>query len=287
MKILKKVLYLTIIIMVLSIYLIPKYLFAGKVYISSKDKTETIIIPDGPGVLFSPTDNAIMVAIPEGDFFMGSPYNRGDADEQPQRKVYLDKYYIYKFEVTVKQYKDFCKITGYKMPTAPSWGWIDSHPMINVTRYDAEEYCKWARVSLPTEAQWEKAARGTEGRPFPWGQKWDPTKLVNKANSNNATCAVGIFPDGSSPYGVMDMAGNAWEWVADGYDEKFYTKGANTNPFNPPVPNGKGIIRGGSWSNTDLSKFRVANRCWFYPDQGYSTNGFRCVYNIKKNKTAQ
>jgi formylglycine-generating enzyme required for sulfatase activity len=266
MKTMKILIYFLAIMLVISVYFVPGISYASK------------------DLLISPKDYAKMVPIPEGDFFMGSPYNRGDADEQPQRKIYLDKFYIYKYEVTVKQYKSFCKDTGYKMPLEPSWGLIDSHPIVNISRYDAEAYCKWARVSLPTEAQWEKAARGTEGRAFPWGQKWDEAKMVNKSTSNGKTSPVGSYPESSSPYGVMDMAGNAWEWVADGYDEKFYTRGVKTNPFNSPVPSGKGVIRGGSWNNAEMAQFRVANRCWFYPDNGYTVNGFRCVYNIMKNK---
>ncbi|MEI6521831.1 MAG: SUMF1/EgtB/PvdO family nonheme iron enzyme, partial [bacterium] len=154
MKTLKFIIYFSVILLAISVYFMPVVLRAGQ---------ESLI---------SPKDYAEMVPVSAGDFFMGSPYNRGDADEQPQRKVYLDKFFIYKYEVTVKQYKIFCKETDYKMPPEPSWGWIDTHPIVNVSRYDAEAYCKWARVSLPTEAQWEKAARGTEGRVFPWGQKW-------------------------------------------------------------------------------------------------------------------
>jgi len=114
-----------------------------------------------------------MIYIPAGEFIMGSSkYDR----ETPQREVYLDGYWIYKYEVRVAQYRKFCQHTGREMPSPPSWRWADDHPMVNVTWDDAAAYTRWAGGRLPTEAQWEKAARGTDGREYPWGDDWDASK---------------------------------------------------------------------------------------------------------------
>jgi len=118
-------------------------------------------------------DRAEVVYIPAGEFTMGSKPGVGKSDEQPEHKVDLDGYWIYQTKVTVAQYRQFCQATGRSMPNAPSWGWKDDHPIVSVTWDDATAYAKWAGAALPTEAQWEKAARGTDGRIYPWGNEWD------------------------------------------------------------------------------------------------------------------
>jgi len=240
----------------------------------------------------NPIDDAVMVYIPAGEFIMGSDKSKDNLasdDELPQRNVYLDGYWIYKHEVTVAQYRKFCQDTGQQMPSAPSWGWQDDHPIVRVTWSDAGAYCKWASVELPTEAQWEKAARSTDGRIWPWGNEWDASKCNNIVTGPKKTTPVGSYPAGASPYGLMDMAGNLWEWCADWYDKKYYASAPDRNPPGP-ASGTRRVLRGGSWGNVnpfyfrfavrsvDLpGNFRSAVRDWNYPDGRSSIRGFRCA----------
>jgi len=165
----------------------------------------------------NPKDQAKIVWVPAGEFLMGSTENDNEAcpDEKPQHLVYLDGYWIYKMEVTVAQYRKFCEATGRSMPKAPNWGWLDTHPIVNISWDDANAYALWAGASLPTEAEWEKAARGTDGRQYPWGNDWSTEKCIHFSNSQGKTAPVGNNPAETSPFGCLDMAGNAWEWCAD------------------------------------------------------------------------
>ena len=225
----------------------------------------------------NPKDGAEMVWVPAGEFLMGSTDDEGVRDERPQRKVYLDGYWMYKTEVTVAQYRKFCEATNREMPEAPEWGWKEDHPVVNVSWHDAVDYAKWAGASLPTEAQWEKAARGTDGRVFPWGNEWDAGACANSVSwSLKGTKPVGSCPAGASPYGCVDMAGNAWEWCADWYDEAYYGNEAPSR--NPPGPASGGyrVLRGGSWNCGDRGPFRCANRLLYRPGRRDDFGGFRC-----------
>ena len=225
----------------------------------------------------NPKDGAEMILIPAGDFLMGSTDADKDVqdDEKPQHKVYLDAYYMYKTEVTVAQYRKFCTATGRKMPGTPNWGWQDTHPIVNVSWNDAKAYTDWAGATLPTEAQWEKAARGGDSRIYPWGTTWDKAKCANWGNSNNGTKPVGCFPTGASPYGVMDMAGNVCEWCADWYGADDYKNAPLKNPTGPVTGNYR-VLRGGSWyySGGDA---RGAYRNGIYPLNFGDDFGFRCA----------
>jgi len=157
-------------------------------------------------------DGSELILIPAGEFLMGSLDidSQVVSNEKPQHKVYLDAYYIYKNDVTVAQYRVFCRVKRRKMPGLPDWA-KDDHPMICVTWDDAIAYAQWAGAALPTEAQWEKAARGQDGRLYPWGNAWDASKCqCSKVQWGDAgkTSPVGTFPSGASPYGVLDMVGN-------------------------------------------------------------------------------
>jgi sulfatase modifying factor 1 len=216
-----------------------------------------------------------MIHIPAGEFLMGS--NDGSNDEKPQRKVYLDGYYLYKNLVTVAQYRKFCQAKGRRMPLAPSWGWQLDHPMVNVTWEDAAAYATWAGCRLPTEAEWEKAARGTDGREYPWGNEWDASKCANSVGSSrSSTAPVGSYPRGASPYGCLDMAGNAWEWCADWYDESYYKSAPNRNPAGPTSGTYR-VLRGGSWDDFNPIGFRAAFRLRYFPDFRSGDGGFRCA----------
>jgi|GEM_PF-1004056 len=237
-------------------------------------------------VAINPKDGAEMVWVPAGEFLMGS--NGGDREEKPQHNVYLDGYWMYKYEVTVAQYKKFCSETSKQMPTAPDWGWIDNHPIVNVNLWDAFRYAKWAGASLPTEAQWEKAARGTDGREYPWGNQYDNLKLNAgiKAKGPKQTQPVGSYPAGASPYGCMDMAGNVAEWCSDRYWTDYYKSSPYRNPSGPasvPSYNVSGAIprdrvtRGGGWDDSS-DNYRCACRGFIHdPDYGSDYGGFRLV----------
>jgi formylglycine-generating enzyme required for sulfatase activity len=184
---------------------------------------------------------------------------------------------MYKNDVTVSEYRKFCDATGRKMPEAHFWGWIDEHPMVNVTWYDAKAYADWAGISLPTEAQWEKAARGGDGRTYPWGFTWDAAKCSNSVGANNPgkTSPVGSFPAEASPYGCLDMAGNVWQWCADWYGEDYYKNSPAKNPTGPETGTAR-VLRGGGWHNYNPDYFRAAYRYYFTPMER-DDGGFRCV----------
>lgn len=196
-----------------------------------------------------------LVYIPSGEFIMGS---KEKANEMPTRSVYLDGYWIGKYIVTVAQFREFCKAKAYKFDwqkLKPQWGWIDTHPMVLVTWEEARAYCKWAGGDLPTEAQWEKAARGTDGRTFPWGNRFDANKLRTNTQS---TAPVGSYPAGASPFGCLDMAGNVYQWCLDFYSAN-YEGQPDKNPTGPSVGRGH-ILRGGDWGDDNRISFRCAYR---------------------------
>ena len=249
--------------------------------------------PQPGSAAINPKDGAEMVWVSAGEFTMGSTAEQivearsgGSTKaewfegEQPQRKVYLDGYWIYRNEVTVAQYQKFCLETGRKMPTAPSWGWNSNYPIENVDWQDAGDYAKWAGGKLPTEAQWEKAARGTDGRIFPWGNEFDAWGCNNGYTDPKATPGqdrtepVGSYPADASPYGCMDMAGNVCEWCADWYAGDYYKSAPTRNPTGPSDGERR-VVRGGSWGVHAIAYFRCAKRFGIGPTD--PCGGFRCV----------
>ena len=221
-----------------------------------------------------------MVLVPAGEFIMGSW--TGDADERPVRRVYLDAFFMDKDQLTVGQYAKFLESTAHEAPS--DWNIMSramhkNRPVVNVDWADAAAYCKWAGKRQPTEAEWEKAARGTDGRVYPWGNE-PPTKFHGNMkkelwNSHMGLTPVGMFQDGKSPYGINDMAGNVWEWVSDWYDDDYYSTAPLRNPTGPATGNSK-VVRGGSWGSGPEG-LRSAERETHVPSfQGYGT-GFRCA----------
>ena len=230
-------------------------------------------------------DPVTMVTIAAGEFLMGNPEGVGRADEWPQRSVYLDTFAIDQVEVTNGRYMAFVATTGHRNPPNPygagpllSAKGIEQLPVVQVTWYDAKAYCSWAKKRLPTEAEWEKAARGTDSRKFPWGneeatplwanfdREWEEEKTLHP---------VGTLPGGDSPYGVKDMSGNAREWVQDWYDAEYYRRAPDRNPKGPE----KGIvrsIRGGSWHSPVSDITTSARGRGGFALQTHGT-GFRCV----------
>jgi formylglycine-generating enzyme required for sulfatase activity len=226
------------------------------------------------------TQEMPMALVPAGEFIMGSP--GGAADEQPVHRVYVDAFFMDKYEVSVGQYAKFLEDTSLEAP--PDWDIMNQpqhqkRPVVNIDWADAVMYCKWAGKRLPTEAEWEKAARGTDGRIYPWGNEF-PTRLhanFGKTEWNNhaALVPVGKLEDGKSPYGIYDMAGNAWEWVNDWYDANYYKSSPSQNPSGPSSAELK-VLRGGSWSDTP-DDLRSANPHIYEPAIRYHNVGFRCV----------
>jgi formylglycine-generating enzyme required for sulfatase activity len=230
----------------------------------------------------SPVDGAAMMYVPAGEFVMGS--NEGDDDEKPPHTVYLDAFWIDKYEVTNALYKK-CVDAGKCSPpsernshTRISYygnSQFDNYPVIYVSWDDANKYCAWAGKKLPTEAQWEKAARGTDGRIYPWGNTFDKNLLNSAEGGKGDTTAVVSYPAGASPYGVMDMAGNVWEWVADWYGQNYYASSPKNNPAGPTSGQWR-VLRGGSWSHNS-GYVRAAYRNVYVPGLRYSYVGFRCA----------
>ena len=195
-----------------------------------------------------------MVLIPAGNFPMGTNSELANTDRKPLHNIHLDAFYIDKHEVTNAQYEEFILAGGYqnrKLWTAAGWNFIQEnqiktplkygknsvstepdHPVIGVSWYEASAYATWLGKRLPTEAEWEKAARGTEGNLYPWGDEMDFSKLSYFPHVTKVQ-AVGSFPEGASPYGVMDMAGSVWEWCTDWYSENYYRESPRKNPKGP------------------------------------------------------
>ncbi len=227
-----------------------------------------------------------LVCVPAGDFLMGSTDADGNAygDEMPQHTVYLDAYWIDQTEVTNAQYAQ-CVAAGVCRRPDSERSWTRSSyygssqyadfPVIEVSWDDAVDYCTWAGRQLPSEAQWEKAARGTDGRIYPWGNQAPNTNLLNYFNNLGDTTAVGSYPDGASPYGALDMAGNVWEWTADWYDSDYYSSRTTwRNPAGPSSGDNR-VLRGGSW-NDSARAGRAALRGRVTPGSRASNLGFRC-----------
>jgi formylglycine-generating enzyme required for sulfatase activity len=276
-------------------------------------------------------DGAEMALVPAGEFTMGSApdeiaslvrrnHKANSAirqDEIPRHRVFLEAFYIDKYEVTNARFQQFVQTTGYRTQAEREGGgkirtgektWVDvpdanwraprgqgssiagleAHPVVQVSWHDAKAYCTWAGKRLPTEAEWEKAARGTDGRLYPWGNQSDGTR-ANFCDRNcpfawkddtvddgyRSTAPVGSYEAGKSPYGAYDMAGNVWEWVADRYDAKYYQHSPARNPPGPSSGS-QVVIRGGSWLYT-APDFRATERAGVPADRRNENIGIRCV----------
>jgi len=235
----------------------------------------------------SPTDGMILLYVPEGEFLMGAADSDPDATrpEKPQHTVYLDAFWIDQTEVTSAMYAK-CVADGKCKPRKCLTGSkYDQHPAVCVVWFDAKAYCEWAGRRLPTEAEWEKAARGTDGRLYPWGNEPatceyaimnDGSGQACEERSDTAAAHVGSRPKGASPYGALDMAGNVWEWTNDWYDPNYYSTSPYSNPTGPASGYGP-AQRGGYWENK-ANLVRVTYRVPHSnnPMGGASSVGFRC-----------
>jgi formylglycine-generating enzyme required for sulfatase activity len=218
---------------------------------------------------------APMALVPAGEFTMGN--ENGDSDEQPVHQVYLDAYYIDKFEVTNALYKACVNIGGCsELKNTGRYKDLDykNYPVVFVDWNQAITYCKWRGGGLPTEAQWEKAARGTDGRTYPWGEGISCSR-ANYRDCISDTNAVGSYVGGVSLYGAYDMAGNVWEWVQDWYSAEYYVVSPNKNPLGPKSGTYH-VVRGGAWDFT-AEYVTSSDRFWGTPDSASNNFGFRCA----------
>jgi formylglycine-generating enzyme required for sulfatase activity len=233
-----------------------------------------------------------LVRVPAGEFLMGSdPAKDKDSYdfEQPQHRVYVSEFYIGKHPVTNEQYAAFVKATQHEAPEHWERGEVPSgkenHPVVYVSWHDAVVFCQWLSQEtgktfrLPTEAEWEKAARGPDGRICPWGNEWDETKLNSEEAGPGDTTPVGQYsPGGDSPYGAADMSGNVWEWCADWYNEEEYQRRVKSTVKDPRGPKkGKSrVLRGGAFP-IDHGGVRCAYRFGDAPNNRDGDGGFRVV----------
>ncbi|ULA66113.1 MAG: FGE-sulfatase domain-containing protein [Nitrospira sp.] len=224
-----------------------------------------------------------MTMIPEGVFRMGADGTDALEDEKPQHEVWIDQFEIDRHEVTTGHYAEF--LVSTKRPVPWQWESVDlsqhhDRPVIGVSWFDAAAYCEWRGKRLPTEAEWEKAARGIDGRLFPWGNQSPREESANfglgaRFSYSQVLASVERYEQGRSPYGLYQMAGNAGEWVADWYGANYYEIGSRNNPAGPDVGLFR-VVRGGSWS--DLPKYLLTyGRFKLPPDTRNSYTGFRCV----------
>lgn len=240
----------------------------------------------------APTVIGDMILIPSGSFLMGakedSPFEPWYG-EFPEHEVYLKSYMIAKTEVTNAMYRQ-CVYESHCIPpmdlsSATKKDYYENtayntFPVIHVTWEQAKRFCEWRGQRLPTEAEWEKAARGEKANLFPWGDIPPSCALANSQGCpSNDTVSVGSFPAGASPYGVLDMAGNVSEWVMDWMDETYYQNSPHDNPTGPESGSDH-IIRGGGWDDP-IREQRSTARGGFNPDIHHQSTGFRCAMDIK------
>jgi formylglycine-generating enzyme required for sulfatase activity len=267
---------------------------------STKTPTPAPTSTKTPGLRVSDIDGMVMVYVPEGKFVMGSE-NPELEGSSPVHTVYLDSFWIDQTEVTNGMYQECVEAGGCKPPRNVGsytrdfyYGNPDyvDYPVIFVDWFSATDYCTWAGRRLPTEAEWEKAARGTNGAKFPWGNGGISGNLLNFADRNSDvawadqsiddgyadTAPVGSYPDGTSPYGVLNMAGNVNEWVADWYDGDYYGISPEANPTGPTLgtPENRRVFRGVSFIDIGFAA-ESALRRRHSPSDASKTGGFRCA----------
>jgi eukaryotic-like serine/threonine-protein kinase len=242
-------------------------------------------LPDVDTVQVTSKDGIPLVFVPGGEFEMGSENHPA---EEPVHTVDVDAFWIDQTEVTNALYarcveEEAClppeRVSSYIRQAYYGNSQYDNYPVTYVNWYDADAYCKWANRRLPTEAEWEKAARGTDQRIYPWGSQFPGKDMLNFDFNLGGTVEVGKYPSGASPYGVLDMAGNVSEWVADWYDTQYYSQSPALDPLGPETGKYR-VVRGGSWFH-NRNFVRATFRFFYEPDSAFVNLGFRCAITIK------
>lgn len=246
--------------------------------------------PEAGAIRLSPIDGMAQVYIPSGQFYMGKDAPDGiiSGDNQPRRQIFLDGYWINQTTVTNLKYSQCVAAGACGFPCSPETNppYYDpayaNHPVVYVSWMDAQRYCEWAGGSLPSEAQWERAAGGSGNRLFAWGNDEPAENLANVNGFRPSTTVVGSYPDGVSPFGVFDMGGNVREWVADWYDPNYYRVAPQRNPVNMGAPansenESAKVLRGASW-NDPWEQSQISRRYAHRPDSPGNNRGFRCTF---------
>lgn len=243
-----------------------------------------------------------MILIPACSFLMGDSER---ADEQPMGEVWVDAFYVDRLPVTNAQFRPFVEAGIYQQSDNPCWHgfeenyrwmrktemrrapryWWDrdwsapNHPIVGITWFEAVAFARWSGKRLPTEAEWEKAARGTDGRRFPWGNDFDVQRCNISQSGIGTTAACGSFsPQGDSPYGVAEMSGNIWEWTSSLYLPYPYQRDEGREDLAEGA--GRRVVRGGSWQSRFEQHVRCANRHYAEVNFAFANTGFRCAKNV-------
>jgi len=267
------------------------YIDVGSYQIAAEKYDPTMIYRYEGEITIKPGENKIkidqftatpvpsgMVLIPEGEFEMGS--DGASPDENPAHKVYLKNYYIDKYEVSWAEFMKFVQAQRRPQPFYANDSRFNNpnYPAVGITFEEAQAYAKWVNKRLPTEAEWEKAARGTEKWKYPWGNEFsiDKVNCATDADRYNYTAPVNSFPGGASPYGLLHMAGNVWEWCSDYYNATYYYISPPRNPKGPKEEE-RHVLRGGSWDSTRFD-IRTTRRWSYWPDLQRNYIGLRLVF---------
>ena len=231
-------------------------------------------------------DGSVLALVSGGEFEMGD----GKSADCPKHRVQVDAYYIGVYCVTNRQYARFVKEMGHRMPDKADYGspdWVNGlcpeekldHPVVCVSWDDAAAYAAWAACALPTEAQWERAARGPKGLTYPWGNRWDKRKCrIGVNGGDRQACAVWEYPVGVSGYGTLNQSGNVWEWCRDWYGD-YLPSSVQQNPEGLEESSSR-VYRGGSWGNAERIYFTAASRNGGMATDRYGRRGFRLARTV-------